>query len=231
MRDRILIKISGEALGNENSTYDIEKIQKLKDNIQKLKKKTDIGIIVGGGNIFRGASVVEQLETKRDEADFMGMLATIQNGIALKNYFNNEGLNTEIFSSIGIKKIVRKYSLVEAEEEFNKDKVLIFAGGLGLPYLTTDTTAVQRALEVKANMVIMTKNGVDGVYNKDPRKESDAVKYDVIDASQSLKEKLYFADFSAVSLAMQHNLPIKVISLDDLGDAMNKKLGTIINPV
>ena len=230
MRERIIIKLSGEALGDNDNFYIPETLEKITDQIKILNKTCAVGIVVGGGNIMRGAKVSEELNIKRTSADYMGMLATVQNAIALRDFFVSVGLETRITSSISIRQVAEDHLLGRVQKHFSKERVVIFAGGLGCPYFTTDTTATQRALEISAKTLIMAKNGVDGVYDKDPKEHSDATRYDTITVTEALEKQLGFADNAALSLAREHSLQIRVVNISDMHRALNESIGTVVEP-
>jgi len=230
---RILLKISGEALsGKANDQKYSEKMFKdIADQIKKLqKKKIEVAIVVGGGNLFRGRDLSGLPGVKRMTADYIGMLGTVQNSLVLRDYFESQGMEAYVSSSIGMRRVCNEMMQAEVEEHLSSGKIVIFAAGLGAAYFSTDSNAVQRSLEIEADMLVMAKNGVDGIYTADPKTDPKAKKIDRIKAIEVLEQDLKVADASAVALAKEHGLTIKVIAMDAIFDAFNEKIGSTIEP-
>lgn len=206
---KILIKLSGETLSNDNFIFDFKKVEAIAKEIKDIYKLgTKIGIVVGGGNIFRGR-MVENNEIGRVESDTMGMLATILNGLCLETVFKQNGMKSRALASVAIEGVVEKYSNKKANEYWNNDEVLVFCGGTGNPFFTTDTAAVLKAVEMKVDAVLKTTQ-VDGVYDKDPNKFKDAKKYKNLSYQEALEKKLKIMDLTAFALAMDNNMRIRV---------------------
>ena len=228
---RITIKISGEAIGNGTGGYDFDMLGKISEQIQELQsKKYEILIIVGGGNIFRGSNIYKELNIKRTTADYMGMLATTQNGLVLRDFFITNGIKTILSVSMTMEQIAESYIPNRIKHKLDTGSVVIFSGGIGLPYFSTDIAVVQRALEMDAEYIIMTKNNVDGIYDKDPNKEKGAKKYDKITTTEILNKNLSFADSTAISLMRENKLKAKVVSLFEISKATEDGVGTEIIP-
>ena len=177
---RIIIKLSGEALaGTDNMAIDPLQVREIAKEIKSAYDLGDleIGIIVGGGNIWRG-KMASEMGMERSSADYMGMIATIMNALALQNALEALGVETRTMTSLNIPQVAEPYIRRKAISNLEKDRIVIFGGGTGNPYFSTDTTSALRAAELGAEVILMAKNGTDGVYDKDPRTNSDAVKYD-----------------------------------------------------
>ena len=227
----IVVKMSGEALGGRDRAYDKEVLQSIADQVRVLREAYAVGVVVGGGNIMRGRDIATDLDISRSAADKIGMLATEQNAIVLQEFLSSVGLEARIASALLGQAFTENYALGRVKKHLRKNRIVVFGGGLGHPYFTTDTTAVQRSLEVGAEMLLMTKHGVDGVYDKDPKEHSDAKRYETVTISEALEKQLGFADAAALSLAREHGLRIKVVNLADLGQALDPSVGTVVEPV
>ncbi len=230
---RILLKLSGESLmGNKSYGIDPEKVNEFVEEIRPLiNKGVEIGIVIGGGNIFRGLSEAGKL-MDRTQGDFMGMLATVINGMALQSVFLKHGISAEILSGLKVEKIADVVSPLKAKELLANKKVVIFSGGTGNPFFTTDTGAVLRALEINAD-AILKGTRVDGIYNKDPEKHKDATKYDTISYEEALQKELKIMDSTAFALAKDNALPIIVFDMNTKGNLLKiiegKEIGTKVN--
>lgn len=229
---RILLKLSGEALVGENQ-YGISPdiISSIAKEIKEVKQLgVEIAIVIGGGNIFRGVAASSK-GMDRASADYMGMLATVINALALQDALENEDVFTRVQSAIDMQEIAEPYIRRKATRHLEKGRVVIFAAGTGNPYFTTDTAAALRAMEVGAD-VILKATKVDGIYSADPVKVSDAVKYDELTYIDVLKKNLKVMDSTAISLCMDNNLPIVVFSLKEKGNVMKvvkgEAVGTIV---
>lgn len=230
---RILIKLSGEALAGEGE-YGIggEQISSLANEIFEVHNLgIEIAIVVGGGNIFRGVKGVET-GIDRATADYMGMLATIMNALALQAALEKIGLFTRVQSAIEINSISEPYIRRRAVRHLEKKRIVIFAGGTGNPYFTTDTTASLRAVEVGCD-IILKATKVDGVYTADPKKDPTAKKYMTISFSESIRQRLRVMDQTALSLCMENDIPIIVFDIFKKGNlkdlAVGKTVGTLIS--
>ncbi len=229
---RILLKISGEALsgaleyGIEGST-----LEYIAEEIKKIHAlNIDLAVVVGGGNIFRGVSAAT-FGMDRASADYMGMLATVINSLALQDALEKKEINTRVLSAIEMREIAEPYIRRRALRHFEKGRVVIFAAGTGNPYFTTDTAAALRAVEIGAN-IILKATKVDGVYDKDPKKFSDAVKFAGLTYTQALMKNLKVMDMTAFSLCKENNLPIIVFNMLEKDNILKvvkgENVGTLI---
>jgi len=228
---KVLIKLSGGALSDGTEKY-VESV--LKSTAEKIRavqnKGYEVALVAGGGNLFRGRELTGELSIKRPTADYIGMLATVQNALVLRDYFESQGLVVRVISAISMPQICEPYLPQRARRHLAKGRVVIFAGGLGNPYFTTDSAAAQRALELNCGLLVMAKDGVDGIYTADPDKDKNAEKIDVIKASDVLEKNLKVADASAISLARDNGLKIKIVSMDKLDEFDNDDIGSDILP-
>jgi len=229
---RVVLKLSGEALqGNQGYGIDYHVINSIARQIKEVKALgVEIAIVIGGGNIFRGvAGSTKGMD--RASADYMGMLATVINALALQDALEKNGVFTRVQSAIEMKQLAEPYIRRRAIRHLEKGRAVIFAGGTGNPYFTTDTTAALRAIEIGAQ-VIMKATKVDGVYTCDPVKNKKAVKYDTLRYMDVLKKGLKVMDATATSLCMDNDLPIIVFNLKREGNikrvVMGEKIGTIV---
>lgn len=231
---RILIKLSGEALsgsGQGTFPYDREVVEGIALAVSRLRAAgNEIALVVGGGNLFRGQELKEHMGIERSTADYIGMLSTVENALVLRDLFELHGMETRVSSSIAMTQICESYMPRRARRHLEKGRVVIFAGGLGAPYFTTDTTAVQRALEMRVDMLVMTKNGVPGVMSADPDIDPRAVLIPEISCSEVLAKDLKVADQSAIALAKEHGLTLRVVGVDRIVDSMDPSIGSTIVP-
>jgi uridylate kinase len=211
---RILLKISGEALTGD-SEYGID-LATLRNFGRQIRQVMDTGvelaIVVGGGNVWRG-STAEAMGMERATADYAGMLATVINALALQDALEKEGVDTRTQSALTIQSVAESHIRRRAMRHLEKGRAVIFAGGTGNPYMTTDTAAALRAIEIGADVLLMGKHQVDGVYDADPQKKPDAKRFKNISFSDALKLHLKVMDATALSLCREHNLPIVVFDL------------------
>ncbi|MCK5760309.1 MAG: UMP kinase [Candidatus Delongbacteria bacterium] len=230
---RILLKLSGEALvGSQGYGIDPEVVKNTAKQVKEIYSMgVDIGIVIGGGNIFRGLSDHAQ-NMDRVQADQMGMLATIINSIAIQNALELEGIETIIQSAIPMQSIAEPIIIRKALRHFEKGRIVIFGGGTGNPYFTTDTAAVLRAREINAEIIIKATK-VDGVYDSDPVKNPDAKKFDTISYIDVLNKNLRVLDTTAISFCMENNLKIGVVNLLKEGHLQKfiqgEKIGSIVS--
>lgn len=232
---KLLIKLSGESLsGTENKThsqYDEPTLEGIVREIKVLQEAGhSIALVVGGGNLFRGHELTGKLAILRPTADYIGMLATVQNALVLRDYFESKGVETRVSSSISMPQICEGYIPQKVRRHLAKGRVVIFAAGLGAPYFTTDSTSVQRALEMNMDLLIMAKNGVDGLYTADPDRDASATLIREITASEVLEKDLKAADQSAIALAKEHGLTIKIVGVSDISRALEAEVGSTIKP-
>jgi uridylate kinase len=227
---RILLKISGEVLtGEGNFGIDPKVMQQIAQEIKEVKNLgVEVAIVIGGGNIFRGMAASSK-GMDRVSADYMGMLATILNGIALQDALEKIGVQTRVQTAIEMREIAEPYIRRRAIRHLEKGRVVIFAGGTGNPYFTTDTTASLRAMEIGAEAILKATK-VDGVYNVDPLLHKRAQKYDELTYLDVLKKQIKVMDATAISLCMDHQIPIIVFSLKKRGNVkrviLGEKVGT-----
>ncbi|SDY70947.1 uridylate kinase [Evansella caseinilytica] len=231
--NRIVLKLSGEALaGEQGYGIDPSVIQSIAEQIREIiDLDIEVAIIVGGGNIWRGmAGSAKGMD--RATADYMGMLATVMNSLALQDSLENIGVQTRVQSSIEMRQVAEPYIRRRAIRHLEKKRVVIFAAGTGNPYFSTDTTAALRAAEIEADVILMAKNKVDGVYSADPSVDASAVKYDTLTYLDLLKEGLAVMDSTASSLCMDNNIPLIVFSIMEEGNikraVLGEEIGTII---
>lgn len=211
---RVLLKLSGEAFsGKADYGIDSPTLTIIAKQIrQVIEMGVGVGIVVGGGNIWRGAKA-EQEGMDRVTADYAGMLATVINALALQDTLEREGIATRVQSAIGIQQVAEPYIRRRAIRHLEKGRAVIFAGGTGNPYMTTDTAAALRAIEIEAEVLLMTKNNVDGIYSADPGKNHTAKKFDKLTHIEALNMRLAVMDATALSLCLENKLPIIVFDL------------------
>ncbi|MBP7477194.1 MAG: UMP kinase [Chitinophagales bacterium] len=232
MYKRILLKLSGEALmGDKQFGIDPERLQQYARDIKAAKETgVEIALVIGGGNIFRGMQA-EANGIDKVQGDYMGMLATMINGIALQSAIESQGMYTRLLSAIQMDQIAEPYIKRRAVRHLEKGRIVIFGAGTGNPYFTTDSAAALRAIEISADIVLKGTN-VDGVYSADPRKDSAAKKYDQIGFKEVLSNKLNVMDMTAFTLCEENNLPILVFDMNVPGNLLKvvnkEKIGTLI---
>jgi uridylate kinase len=232
---RVLLKLSGEALmGSEPYGIDSKVLREIAEQVTEVHKMgTQIAIVIGGGNIFRGVSAASR-GMDRSTADYMGMLATVMNSLALQDALERFGVTTRVQSAIDMKEVAEPYIRRRAIRHLEKGRIVIFAAGTGLPFFTTDTTAALRAIEIGAE-VLMKATKVDGVYESDPERNPAAVRYDRISFSEVLSRNLRVMDATAISLAREQNMRIIVFDLRKKGNikqvVMGKPIGTVVEEI
>ena len=229
---RVMLKLSGEVLkGGKSYGIDLAALQKIADDIRRVHSLgIEIAVVIGGGNIFRGISESAK-GMDRANADYMGMLATIINSLALQEYLEKDGVATRVMSAIQMPQIAEPYIRRRAMRHLEKKRVVIFAAGTGNPFFSTDTAAALRAQEINAE-VILKATKVDGVYDKDPAKHADAKRFVELTYQEVLARKLGVMDLTAIALCMENSMPIVVFDLNIKGNIYNavsgKKIGTFI---
>ncbi|MHA8263080.1 UMP kinase [Lactobacillaceae bacterium Melli_B3] len=223
---RIILKLSGEALAGEKG-FGIN-LPVMRSMAKEIKQIHDLGIqvaiVVGGGNMWRGEAG-SKMGMERAQADYIGMLATVMNGLSLQDNLEAVGVPTRVQTSIEMRQIAEPYIRRKAVRHLEKNRVVIFAGGTGNPYFSTDTTSVLRAAEIHADAILMAKNGVDGIYSDDPNVNPDAVKYDTLTYMDIINEGLSVMDTTASSLAMDNQIPLVVFNLNKPGNIKKVVLG------
>lgn len=233
MYKRVLLKLSGEALKGE-TTFGIDP-KTVHEVALQIKDVYDlgvqIGIVVGGGNIWRGKTASE-LGMERAQADYMGMLATVMNALAVQEALEKIGVPTRVMSALDIKEVAEPYIRRRAIRHLEKNRVCIFAGGLGSPYFSTDTASVLRATEIGAELVLMAKNGTEGVYDSDPRKNPNAKMYEELTFSEILNNQLGVIDMTAATLCRDNNLRAIIFNMNKVGNIVKavkgEKIGTLV---
>jgi len=229
---RILLKLSGEALvGEKGSGIDPEILIKYSNEIKKAYDKgVEIAIVIGGGNIYRGFN--NEYKIDRVQGDYMGMLATLINGLALQNTLENIGIPTRLQSAINVNKVAEPYIKRKALRHLDKKRIVIFSAGTGNPYFTTDSAAVLRAIEIEAD-VILKGTRVDGIYNDDPNKNSKAFKFEKITFNEAINKGLKIMDTTAFTLSHENNLPIIVFDMNQENNLIRvlngENIGTLVN--
>ncbi|MBY8888926.1 UMP kinase [Streptomyces sp. PTM05] len=230
---RFLLKLSGEAFGGGSLGVDPDVVHKIAREIAAVVRGgTQIAIVIGGGNFFRGAEL-QQRGMDRARSDYMGMLGIVMNCLALQDFLEKEGIDTRVQTAITMGQVAEPYIPLRAVRHLEKGRVVIFGAGMGMPYFSTDTTAAQRALEIHAEMILMGKNGVDGVYDADPKLNPDAVKFDALEYDEVLARDLKVADATAITLCRDNSLPILVFELLAEGNiaraVKGEKIGTLVS--
>ena len=230
---RVILKLSGEALaGQQGYGIDAEVITSIAEQVKEVVDlNVEVAIVVGGGNIWRGiAGSARGID--RATADYMGMLATVMNSLALQDALETIGVPTRVQSSITMQQVAEPYIRRRAIRHLEKGRVVIFAAGTGNPYFSTDTTAALRAAEIEAEVILMAKNKVDGVYSADPFKDADARKFETLTYLEVLNKNLGVMDSTASSLCMDNNIPLIVFSITESGNikrvVLGEKIGTIV---
>ena len=230
---RLILKISGEALSDNGIGISVEKVNNIAQEIKQLYDLGDIqlGIICGAGNIWRGRDAMTN-GMDRTTADYMGMLGTILNCVALQSSLEKLGLDTRVMTSITVPELAEPYIRRKAISHMTKGRICIFGGGTGNPFFSTDTTAALRASELGCSRILMAKNGTDGVYDSDPRKNKDAKRFDVISHQELLERKLEVMDLTASTLCASNNIDIFVFDMNVKGNikraANDLSIGTLV---
>jgi uridylate kinase len=230
-RRRVLLKLSGEAFGGGSLGVNPDVVGSLAREIARAAEDVEVAIVVGGGNFFRGAEL-SQRGMDRGRADYMGMLGTVMNALALQDFLEQAGAETRVQSAISMTQVAEPYIPRRAERHLEKGRVVIFGAGAGLPYFSTDTVAVQRALEIGADTVLMAKNGVDGLYSDDPRTNPQAIKLERITYQEALVRDLKAIDATALSLCRDNRMPMQIFGIEPQGSVtdaiLGKEIGTIV---
>ena len=229
---RVLLKLSGESFGGGALGVNPDVVSALAKEIAAAASDVEIAIVVGGGNFFRGAEL-SQRGMDRGRADYMGMLGTVMNALALQDFLEQAGAATRVQSAISMTQVAEPYIPRRAERHLEKGRVVIFGAGAGLPYFSPDTVAAQRALEIGADVVLVAKNGVDGVYDGDPRKNAKAAKLDKVTYQEALVQGLKVVDSTAFSLCMDNGMPMVVFGMLPHGNITKaisgKPIGTLVS--
>ena len=225
----VLLKLSGEVFGGAKGIgVDPDVVQDIAKQIADVARSgVQVAIVVGGGNYFRGAEL-SQRGMDRSRADYMGMLGTVMNCLALQDFLEKEGVQTRVQTAITMGQVAEPYIPLRAIRHLEKGRVVIFGAGAGMPFFTTDTVSAQRALEIGAEALLLAKSGVDGVYSADPKKDSTATKYDTISYDEVLSKSLAVADAAAFALCRENKLPIVVFDLMKNGNIGRAVRGEVI---
>lgn len=231
---RVLLKLSGEVFGGGSLGIDPDVVNRIAGQIaDSVRSGVQVAVVVGGGNFFRGAEL-SQRGMERSRADYIGMLGTVMNSLALQDFLEKRGIETRVQSAITMGQVAEAYVPRRAIRHIEKGRVVIFGAGAGLPYFSTDTVAVQRALEIKADEVLMSKKGVDGVYTADPQKDPNAKKLDSVTFDDALKQGLRVVDAAAFALCMENGLTMRVFGMEEVEAIdralLGEKIGTLVHP-
>jgi uridylate kinase len=229
---RVLLKLSGEVFGGGRVGVDPDVVRDMARQIaDAVREGIEVAVVVGGGNFFRGAEL-QQKGMDRSRADYIGMLGTVMNCLALQDFLEKEGVDTRVQTAIAMGQVAEPYIPRRAIRHLEKGRVVIFGAGAGMPYFSTDTVSAQRALECKCDVVLMSKNGVDGVYDADPRTHPGARKLDEVTFEDALRSGLKVVDAAAFSLCMENKLPMVVFGMEGEGNVTRalrgEKIGTLV---
>jgi len=230
-RRRVLLKLSGEVFGGGKVGVDPDTVRGVAQQIAATVGEVEVAIVVGGGNFFRGAEL-SAAGMDRSRADYMGMLGTVMNCLALQDFLEQCGVETRVQSAIAMAQVAENYIPRRAIRHMEKDRVVIFGAGAGLPYFSTDTVAAQRALEVDADEVLMAKSGVDGVYTADPKKDPTAQKLDTLTYSEALLKNIRVMDQTAMTMCQDNKLDMLVFGMEGEGNVAaairGERIGTTV---
>ncbi len=231
MYKRVLLKLSGEALTGNERNFDPVVLKSLAEEIKEVRESgIEVAIVVGGGNFIRGKTL-EQIGMDRVQGDSMGMLATVINALAIQSSLESIGVDTRVMTAIEMEKVAEPFIQRRAVRHLEKGRVVIFGGGTGSPFFTTDTTAALRASEIKADVILMAKNGVDGVYSADPKKDPNATKYDELTYMDLLNKNLQVMDTTATSMCMDNHIQLRVFNMNEKGNIVKAAKGIDIGTV
>lgn len=221
---RVLLKLSGESFGGGSLGVNPDVVAQIAREIAEAATEVEVAVVVGGGNFFRGAQL-SQRGMERSRADYMGMLGTVMNALALQDFLEQAGAQVRVQSAISMTQVAEPYIPLKAIRHLEKGRVVVFGAGAGLPYFSTDTVAAQRALEVRADEVLVAKNGVDGVYSADPKVDPTATKFDQVSYQEALVRGLKVVDSTAFSLCMDNKMPMRVFGMEPDGNVTRALLG------
>ena len=230
---RVLLKLSGEAFGGGKVGIDTHVVRRIASEIvPAVDKGVQVAIVVGGGNFFRGAEL-QQAGIDRSRGDYMGMLGTVMNCLALQDFLEQEGQATRVQTAITMGQVAEPYIPLKAIRHLEKGRVVIFGAGAGMPYFSTDTVSIQRSLEIHCDEVLMGKNGVDGVYTADPRKDENAKRFEALSYNRALVDNLAVMDAAALSMARDNKKRIRVFGLEGEGNVtsalVGEEIGTLVS--
>lgn len=230
---RVLLKLSGEMFGGGAVGLDVEVLRRVSSEIKAaVDQGVQVAIVVGGGNFFRGVEL-QDAGMDRARADYMGMLGTVINAVALQDFLEHAGVPSRVQTAITMAQIAEAYIPLRAIRHLEKGRVVIFGAGAGMPYFSTDTVSAQRALELRCDEILVGKNGVDGVYTADPRTNPDAVRLEHLTYRDALAEGLKVADAAAFSMCMDNDMVMRVFGMADAGNVtralVGEKIGTVVS--
>lgn len=230
-RRRVLLKLSGEVFGGGQVGISTEVVRGIAEQIASTIGKVEVAVVVGGGNFFRGAELSEA-GMDRSRADNIGMLGTVMNSLALQDFLEQAGIDTRVQSAISMQQVAENYIPRRAIRHMQKDRVVIFGAGAGLPYFSTDTVSAQRALEIHADEVLVAKNGVDGIYTADPNKDPKAERLYQLTYDEALKRNIRVMDQTAFSLCKDNNVTMRVFGMQGEGNVaraiLGEEIGTLV---
>ena len=232
MYKRVLLKLSGEALSGNGQAFDPEVLKGLAEELKEIQEQgVELAVVVGGGNFIRGKMLAE-MGMNRAQGDYMGMLGTVINALAVQNALEQAGVQTRVQTAVHMQEVAEPFILRRAIRHLEKGRVVIFGAGTGHPYFSTDTTAALRASEIGADVILMAKNGVDGVYDSDPKKNPNAKKFDTLNYMDVLNKGLQVMDSTAISMCMDNDIDLIVFNMNERGNilkAIQKTVnGTVI---
>ena len=231
MYKRVLLKLSGEALSSPGNPFDPQILKSLAKELKEVHELgVDLAIVVGGGNFIRGKTA-ESIGIERVQGDYMGMLATVINALAVQGALEQEDVPTRVQTAIEMQKVAEPFIVRRAVRHLEKGRVVIFGAGTGNPYFSTDTTAALRASEIGADVILMAKNGVDGVYNADPKTHPEAVKYDSLTYMDLIQEGLQVMDTTATSMCMDNDIDLVVFNMNQSGNILKAVRGEITGTI
>ena len=232
-RRRVLLKLSGEVFGGGDVGIDPDTVRAVAQQIADAATEVEIAIVVGGGNFFRGAELSNNGMDRR-RADYMGMLGTVMNALALQDFLTQAGVDTRVQTAINMHQVAEPYIPQRAIRHMQKGRVVIFGAGTGLPFFSTDTVAAQRALEIGADQVLMAKSGVDGVYTSDPKVDSGARKFDHLTYDEAIIKNIRVMDLTAMTMCKDNNLDMLVFGMEGDGNVtqalLGNSIGTVVTP-
>ncbi|HJD51711.1 MULTISPECIES: UMP kinase [Rothia] len=230
-RRRVLLKLSGEVFGGGEVGISTEVVRGIAEQIASTIGQVEVAVVVGGGNFFRGAELSEA-GMDRSRADNIGMLGTVMNSLALQDFLEQAGIDTRVQSAISMQQVAENYIPRRAIRHMQKDRVVIFGAGAGLPYFSTDTVSAQRALEIHADEVLVAKNGVDGIYTADPNKDPNAERLYKLTYDEALKRNIRVMDQTAFSLCKDNNVTMRVFGMQGEGNVaraiLGEEIGTLV---
>ncbi|MBO0595649.1 UMP kinase [Nesterenkonia sp. E16_7] len=232
-RRRVLLKLSGEVFGGGAVGVDPATVRGIAEQIAAVKGQVEVSVVVGGGNFFRGAEL-SRAGMDRARADYIGMLGTVMNALALQDFLEQAGQPTRVQTAITMGQVAESYIPLRAVRHMEKDRVVVFGAGAGMPYFSTDTVCAQRALETRSDMVLMAKSGVDGVYTADPKTNPDAQKLDHLTYGDALRKNIRVMDQTAMTMCNDNDLNMRVFGMEGEGNVtralLGEEIGTLVTP-